>query len=76
VGGWLGIDIFAKAAEKAGPDLNNDTLVKSLETNVYPRGFLGNQEIAWSPTRRVGPGKARVAQIQNGKWIGVTDFVE
>ncbi len=75
VGGWLGIDIFAKAVEKAGPNLNNDTLVKSLETNAYPRGFLGNQEIAWSPTWHGGPSKIRIAQIQNGKWIGVSDFI-
>jgi branched-chain amino acid transport system substrate-binding protein len=74
--GWMSVDIFAKAAEKAGPNLNNDTLVKSLETNPYPRGFLGNPEIAWSPTKRVGVMKARIAQIQNGKWIGVTDFVD
>jgi branched-chain amino acid transport system substrate-binding protein len=75
VGGWMGLDIFAKAAEKAGPNLNNDTLVQALETHPYPRGFLGNQEIAWSPTKRVGPSKVRVAQIQDGKWLGVTDFV-
>ena len=74
--GWLTVDVFAKAAEKAGPNLTVDTLVKSLETNPYPRSFIGNPDMAWSATKRMGQTKARIAQIQNGKWIGVTDFVE
>ena len=74
--GWLTLDVFAKAAEKAGPNLNVDALVKSLETNPYPRSFIGNPDMSWGPDKRMGQTKARIAQIQNGKWIGVTDFVE
>ncbi len=74
--GWLTIDVFAKAAEKAGQNLDVDTLVKALETHPYPRSFIGNPDMSWGPDRRMGQTKARIAQIQNGKWIGVTDFVE
>lgn len=74
--GWLTVDVFAKAAEHAGANLNNDTLVKALETHPYPRSFIGNPDMSWSATKRMGQTKARIAQIQDGKWLGVTDFVE
>ncbi len=76
VAGWLAVDVFAKAAEQAGPTLTSDTLVKALETHPYPRGFIGNPEVAWGPSKRMGQAKARVAQIQNGRWVAVTDFVD
>lgn len=72
--GSLLIDVFAKAAEKAGPNLTTDALIKSLESNPYPRTFFGNPELAWSPTKRMGQDQARVARIQNGRWVNVTDF--
>ena len=74
--GWLTVDVFAKAVEQAGPNLSTDAVVKALETHPYPRSFIGNPDMAWGPTKRMGQAKARIAQIQNGKWLGVTDFVE
>ena len=72
--GSLMIDVFAKAAEKAGPNLTIDTLVKSLESNPYPRTFFGNPELQWSPTKRMGQDQARLAKIENGRWVNVTDY--
>lgn len=76
VAGWLLVDIFAKAAEKAGPNLTTDSFVKALETMTYPRTFLGSPEYSWSPTRRLGNMQMRIAQIQNGRWVNVSDFVK
>ena len=72
--GSLMIDMFAKAAEKAGPNLTIDSLVKALETNPYPRTFFGNPEISFSATKRMGQDQARIAQIKNGRWANVSDF--
>jgi branched-chain amino acid transport system substrate-binding protein len=73
--GWIIIDIFARAAERAGAKLNSDTLAKSLEDVPYPRGFLGNPEYAWGPKQRLGNEQVRLAQIQGGRWKTVSDFL-
>ena len=73
--GSLVIDVFAKAAEKAGPNLTAEGVARSLETNPYPRTFLGNPDLAWSATKRMGQDQARLARIQNGRWVTITDFV-
>ena len=72
--GSLVVDVFAKAADKAGPNLTVDALVKALETNPYPRTFFGNPELAWSATKRMGQDQARIAQIRNGRWTNISDF--
>ena len=76
VAGWLLIDIFAKAAEKTGANLTTESFVKTLETMTYPRSFMGSPEYSWTPTRRLGNTQMRIAQIQNGRWTTVSDFVK
>jgi len=72
--GWLLLDVFAKAAEKAGANLTSESLVKALETQPYPRSFLGTPELAWSPTKRMGQDQARLARIQDGRWVNVSEY--
>ena len=74
--GYLLLDMFAKAAEKAGPNLTVDSFVKSLETNPYPRSFLGTPDYAFGPNLRLGNVQSRINQIQNGRWQGVSDFLK
>jgi len=74
--GWVLIDIFSKAAERAGSSLTADALVKALETNPYPRTFLGTPDYSWGPNKRLGNNQMRVAQIQGGRWVTVSDFLK
>lgn len=74
--GWLLIDMFAKAADKAGPNLTTDSFVKALETMTYPRSFLGSADYTWTPKTRLGNTQMRIAQIQKGRWVNVSDFVK
>ncbi len=74
--GYLEMDMFVKAAEKAGPNLTVDTFVKALETNPYPRSFLGTPDYSWAPDRRLGNTQSRLNQIQNGRWQGASDFLK
>lgn len=76
VTGWMVVDIFVKAAEKAGPNLTPDGLVQALETTTYPRSYLGTPEYVFGPNRRLGNRQTRIAQIQNGRWTSVSDFVQ
>jgi branched-chain amino acid transport system substrate-binding protein len=73
--GWLIVDIFARAAERAGAKLDSDSLAKALEDHPYPRGFLGNPEYTWGPKKRLGNDQVRLAQIQGGRWRTVSDFL-
>jgi branched-chain amino acid transport system substrate-binding protein len=73
--GWMYVDIFARAAERAGPKLTTDSLVKALEDQPYPRGFLGNPEFVFGPQKRLGNDQTRLAQIQGGRWKTVSDFL-
>lgn len=77
VAGWAVIDIFAKAAEKAGPNLTTESFVASLETLTYPRTFLGTADYAWTPKTRLGNTKSRIHQIQSGRWAPFSaDFLK
>ena len=73
--GRLVLDPGFKALDAAGPDPPADTMVAALESRPYPRSFLGNAELAWSPTKRMGQDQARIARIQNGRWVPVSDFM-
>ncbi len=75
VTGWIIVDVFARAADKAGPKLTSDSLAKALEDAPYPRGFLGNPEYVWGPNKRLGNDQVRLAQIQGGRWKTVSDFL-
>lgn len=74
--GWLVMDLFIKTLEKVGPDLTIDNFTRALESSVFPRTFLGSPEISFGPQKHLGNSQARVAQIQNGRWVNVSDFVK
>jgi branched-chain amino acid transport system substrate-binding protein len=74
--GWMVLDIFVRAAERAGPNLTTDTLVAALEKNPYPRGFFGNPDLSWGPNKRLGNSQVKLAQIQNGRWRTISDFLK
>ena len=74
--GWTVMDMFIKAAEKAGPNLSTHSFVQALETTVFPRSYLGAPEYAFGPNKRLGNNQSRIAQIQNGRWVNVTNFIQ
>lgn len=76
VTGWMLMDIALKAFDKAGPALTPERVAKALETNPYPRGFLGNPDMAWGPDKRLGNNQVRLALIQGGRWTIVSDFLK
>lgn len=74
--GYTIVDVFARAAEKAGPNLNAETFNKAMESLTVPRDFFGAPEYSFSPKNHLGNKRGRVTQIQNGKWVAITDYLE
>jgi branched-chain amino acid transport system substrate-binding protein len=73
--GYSIIDIFAIAARVAGPNLTTDTFIKAMETHAFPGDMHGMPPLKFSTTKRLGNEKSRMAQIQNGRWVTVTEYL-
>ena len=73
--GYTIIDVFVRAAQKAGPNLTSDTLDAALEGLTVPRDFFGAPEYGFSKSNHLGNKRGKIAQIQNGKWVTLTDYL-
>jgi branched-chain amino acid transport system substrate-binding protein len=67
--------LFGIAADKAGPNLTPDTVAKALDNLTVPRDMFGADEQRWTPTKHLGSNRAKLCQIQNGKWVSITDYI-
>ncbi|MDW5443990.1 ABC transporter substrate-binding protein [Polaromonas sp. SM01] len=74
--GYLIIDTFAKAAQKAGPNLTTDSFIKVMDTMTIPPDMFGSAPASFSPTKRLGSDAARLSQITDGKWKVVSAYIE
>lgn len=74
--GYNIIDIFAKAAQKAGPSLTTDSFIKVMDTMTIPPDMFGSAPGSYSPTKRLGSDASRLSQITDGKWKVVSDYIK
>ncbi len=74
--GYVIADLFYQTAKRAGPNLTTESFVKALESAPFPRDMFGSPEYKFTATQHLGNQKSRVSQIQNGKWVTVTDYME
>jgi len=73
--GYQVIELFARIAEKAGPNLTTDSFIGAIEKFSIPRDMFGADEMSFSKTKHLGSNRARLSQIVNGKWAPVTDYI-
>ncbi len=74
-GGYATIDLFIKAALKAGPNLTTDSFIKAMETmGEVPADMFGTPPLSFSATKRLGSSLSRLSQIQDGRWKVVSDL--
>ena len=74
-GTYAVMDIFLKAALKAGPNLSTDSFVKAMETmGEVPADMFGTPPLSFTPTKRLGSTLSRLSQIQDGRWKVVSDL--
>jgi branched-chain amino acid transport system substrate-binding protein len=73
--GYVIADLFYQTAKRAGPKLTTDSFVKALESAPFPRDMFGSPEYKFTATQHLGNQQSRVSQIQNGKWVNITDYL-
>ena len=73
--GYTLVSLFIAAADKAGPNLTPDTLNKALEGLAVPRDMFGGDEQKFSAKSHLGSSRAKLCQIQDGRWKSVTDYI-
>ncbi len=73
--GYQLIDSFAAAARKAGPTLNTESFIKTMDTMTFPADIFGSPEAKFGPKKRLGNEFSRLSQITDGKWKVVSDYV-
>ena len=74
--GYSIIDIFIKAAQKAGNNLSTDSFIKAMDTMVVPPDIFGSAEATYSPTKRLGSDLSRLSHIQDGRGKAISDYVK
>ncbi len=73
--GYTIIDQLAIAIAKAGAGLTTDSFIKAMETTQFPADMFGGKSPTFTPTKRLGSNESRMSQIQNGKWVPVTEYL-
>ena len=69
------MDVFLKAALKAGPNLSTDSFVKAMETmGEVPADMFGTPPLSYTASKRLGSTLSRLSQIQDGRWKVVSDL--
>jgi len=75
--GYKMIDLFGQALSKAGAGLSTDSFAKAMESlGSIPGDIFGNPPMHFSPTQHLGSDKARLSQLQDGRWKVVLDYDE
>jgi len=74
--GYLVIDSFIKAAQKAGPNLSTDSFIKAMDTMVFAPDMFGSAEMTFGPQKRLGNNLSRLSQLQDGRWHVVSDYTK
>ncbi|MDT8989838.1 ABC transporter substrate-binding protein [Curvibacter sp. APW13] len=72
--GYLIINTFANAANKAGKNLTTDSFIKVMDSMSLPSDIFGSAPASFSPTKRLGSDASRLSQIQDGKWKTVSEY--
>ena len=74
--GYIIIDMFIRAAQKAGPGLTTDSFVKAMDALSVESDIFGSPPVSFSATKRLGSNWSRLSQIQDGKWKPVSDYIK
>ena len=73
--GYLAIDSFIRAAQKAGPNLSTDSFIKSMDTMEIPRDIFGSAVQKFGPQKRLGSNLSRLSQLHDGRWTIVSNYI-
>ncbi|MCW5285318.1 ABC transporter substrate-binding protein [Verminephrobacter eiseniae] len=74
--GYSVVDVFIRAARKAGPRLTSDSFIAAMDTMLIAPDIFGSAEASYGPQKRLGSSLARLSQIVDGKWKVVSDYIQ
>jgi branched-chain amino acid transport system substrate-binding protein len=73
--GYMIVQSFIQAANKAGPNLTTDSFIKAMDSSTFEPDMFGAPKMTFSGTKRLGNEQSRLSQIVDGKWKVVSDYV-
>ena len=74
--GYTIIDMFIRAAQKAGPTLTTESLIKAMDTMTVPPDIFGSAEATFTAQKRLGSDLSRLSQIQDGRWKVISEYIK
>ena len=74
--GYMVVDSFIRAAQKAGNNLSTDSFVKAMDSMIIPPDIFGSPEMRFTAQQRLGSNVSRLSQIQDGRWKVVSDYMK
>ena len=74
--GYIIMEQFIQAAQKAGPNLTTDSFIKTMDAMTFPPDMFGSPKASYTATKRLGNDLSRLSQIQDGKWKVISDYVK
>ena len=73
--GYIIVNTFANAANKAGKNLTTDSFIKVMDSLTVEPDIFGAARSTFTATKRLGSDASRLSQIQDGKWVAVSGYV-
>lgn len=73
--GYTAADLFVQAATQAGPDLDTTRFVSALENLHSTPDIFGGPQYRFTPDDHLGNRHGRLAQIRDGRWQLLTDYL-
>ncbi len=74
--GYVIIDTFISAAQKAGTNLSTDSFIKAMDTLTVPPDMFGSAPANFTPTKRLGSDVSRLSQITDSKWKVASEYIK
>jgi branched-chain amino acid transport system substrate-binding protein len=71
--GHVAADLTVTGLDKAGKDLNLDTLVKGLEAIHGYRDIFNGPEVNFAANKHQGASSSFLAVVKGGRWVRLTD---
>lgn len=74
--GYSIADLFIQAAQAAGRELTTERFVAAMEKLNTTRDFFGSPEYRFSAADHLGNRHGRLAQIRDGRWVILSDYLK
>lgn len=74
--GYVIVDHFAQAANKAGKGLSTDSFIQAMDSMRFEPDMFGFPVISFSAQKRLGSDESRLSQVVDGRWKVVSGYAK